>query len=129
MVLLVQRKYALHNVHCGVCHRWDNTAPRCTSKENSKPCLHCTFLQHHLRPALRRKRRHFMTMQGVTLLLYPWTSCAAGNGRFWNIHRTQPMRVHAIISLRQSERITAKDTELNRAVGRNINKDGRADGV
>ena len=33
-----------------------------------------------------------MTMQGVTpLLLLSRTSCAAGNGRFWNIHRTHPI--------------------------------------
>ena len=36
-----------------------------------------------------------MTMQGVTPLLSR-TSCAAGNGRFWNIHRTHPIWVHGI---------------------------------
>ena len=30
----------------------------------------------------------FMKMQGVTPLLSSRTSCAAGNGRFWNIHLT-----------------------------------------
>ena len=55
-----------------------------------------TFLQHHFRPALRRKRRclvvhnpsFFVAMEGVTPLLVPRSSFAAGNGRFWNIHRT-----------------------------------------
>ena len=37
----------------------------------------------------------FVTMQGVTPLL-SWISCAADNGRFWNIHRTHPIWVHAI---------------------------------
>ena len=38
----------------------------------------------------------FMTMQGVTPLLLSRTSCAAGNGRFWNIHRTHPIWIHVI---------------------------------
>ena len=32
-----------------------------------------------------------MTMQGATPQLLSWTFCAAGNGRFWNIHRTHPI--------------------------------------
>ena len=39
---------------------------------------------------LGRTSSFFMAMQGVTPLLSR-TSCAAGNGRFWNIHRTHPM--------------------------------------
>ena len=27
------------DVHCGVCHWWDNTAPRCSSKADGKHCL------------------------------------------------------------------------------------------
>ena len=38
----------------------------------------------------------FMTMQGVTPLLLSQTSCAADNRRFWNIHCTHPMWIHAI---------------------------------
>ena len=38
----------------------------------------------------------FMAMQGVTLLLLSETSGAAGNGRFWNIHRNHPIWIHAI---------------------------------
>ena len=53
---------------------------------------------------LGRKRRHLvvqnpsflMTMQRITPLLLSRTSCAAGNGTFWNIHRTHPIWVHAI---------------------------------
>ena len=33
----------------------------------------------------------FMTIQGVTPLLLSRTSCTAGNGRFWIIHRTNPI--------------------------------------
>ena len=51
----------------------------------------------------------FMTMQGVTALL-SWTSCNADNGRFWNIHCTHPIWVHArLLSLCQSERTTARN--------------------
>ena len=38
----------------------------------------------------------FMKMQGFTPLLLSWTSCAAGKGKFWNIHRSHPTWVHAI---------------------------------
>ena len=38
----------------------------------------------------------FMTMQGVTPLLLSRSSCAAGDGRLWNIHRTHPIWVHTI---------------------------------
>ena len=51
----------------------------------------------------------FMTMQGVTPLLLSWISCAAGNGRFWNIHRTRPIWSMRLRSLHQSERTTARD--------------------
>ena len=37
----------------------------------------------------------FMTMQTVTPLMSR-TSCTAGSGRFWNIHRTHTIWVHAI---------------------------------
>ena len=78
----------------------------------------------------------FMTVQGITPLLLSRTSCAAGNGRFWNIHRTHPMSpcdydLSAKVkeSLRRA-RYNTRD-ELIRAIGRpirNINKSGRADG-
>ena len=74
-----------------------------------------------------------MTMQGVTPLL-PRTSCAAGNGRFWNIHRTHPIWVHAITNLRPSERTTARNPVQHKRWAypcsiRNINKVESADGV
>ena len=65
-------------------------------------------------------------------------SCAAGNGRFWNIHRTHPMWVHAITIYPAKRKNhcegpgTNKSDELIRAIGqssRNINKDGHADGL
>ena len=42
-----------------------------------------------------RTTSFFMTMQGVTSLL-SWTSCAAGNGRFWNIHIRRKLR-HLVV--------------------------------
>ena len=128
-------------VHCGVWHRWDNTAPHCISKADGKCCLLLHVPAAHPRPALRRKVDTWwyrtpsfsMIMQGVTPLLLSQTSCAAGNGRFWNIHRTHPIWVHAIM-ISSPLRGTQYNTrvELIRAIGRsilNINKDGRADGV
>ena len=48
----------------------------------------------------------FMAMQGVTPLL---SRIAAGNGRFWNIHRTHPIWVHAITISSPKWKITAVD--------------------
>ena len=44
----------------------------------------------------------FITIQGVTPLLSR-TSCAAGNGRFWNIHHTHPIWDH-VITISSSKR-------------------------
>ena len=90
-----------------------------------------------------RKRRHLVihgpiiTTQGVTPLLSR-NSCTASNGRFWNIHRTHLIWVHAIAISSQKWKshyvgpgTTTRD-ELIRAIGRSIknnNKGGRADGV
>ena len=38
----------------------------------------------------------FMAMQDVTPLLLSRTFCAAGNGRFWNIHLTRPIWIYTI---------------------------------
>ena len=92
------------DVHSGIWHWWGNTAPRCTSRQTVNAAYYCTFLQHHLRPALRRKDdiwwyrtpSFVMTIQRVTPLLLSWTSCATGNGRFWNIHRTHSIWCHPI---------------------------------
>ena len=75
------------------------------SKADGKCCLLLHFLQHHLRPVLRRKRRHLevqnpiilLTVQGVTALLLSRTSCVTGNGRFCYIHRTDPIWVYVVI--------------------------------
>ena len=104
--------YCEGDLHCGVCYWWGNAAPLCTSK----PAYYCTFLQHHLRPTLRWKRRHLVvqnpiilhdsarnhTAAVVTDLLRRWK---------WEILEHPPyssdesMRLR---SLRQSERITTK---------------------
>ena len=93
------------DVHCGIWHWWSNTAPRCTSKIDSKFCL---LLHGPAAPPLSsaqektnntwwcRTLSFFMTMQGVAPLLLSRTFCAADNGRFWNVHRTHPIWVHAI---------------------------------
>ena len=44
-----------------------------------------------------RTSSFFMTMRGVTPLLLSQTSCAVGSGRFWNIHRSHSIWVHAIM--------------------------------
>ena len=48
----------------------------------------------------------FITIHGVTPLLLSRTSCAAGNGRLWNIHRTHPIRVHQGLILQAFSRFT-----------------------
>ena len=67
---------------------------------------YCTFLEYHIRPALWRKRRILVVKYPIILhdnarihtaaLILSRISCAAGNGRFWNIHRTHPIRIHGI---------------------------------
>ena len=73
-------------------------------RQTVNAAYYCMFLQHHLCPVLRRKLQHLVvwkpiilqTMQGVTLLLPSWTSCAVSNGIFCNIHLTHLIWVHAI---------------------------------
>ena len=92
------------DVHCGIRHWCDNTAPCCTSKTDCKRCL---LLHVPAAPTSSstgqyddtwwyRTSSFFMTVQGVTPLLLSWTSCVTGNGRFWNIHHTHPIWVHTI---------------------------------
>ena len=58
------------------------------------PTLLSPLLRHKIftfvtwRAAHARTPSFFITLQGVTLLLLSQISCAAGNGRFWNIHHT-----------------------------------------
>ena len=64
-VLLFQRECSIHNVLWRWCSLWrmtlwGNTVPRCTSKadwQTVNAAYYCTFLQHHSRTALRRKRQ------------------------------------------------------------------------
>ena len=51
----------------------------------------------------------FTTMQEVTPLLLSRISCAAGNGRFWNIHCTHPMSPCDYNLFFKIERTTARD--------------------
>ena len=87
-------------VHCGVWHWWCNTAPRCTSKADGKRCplQHVpaapTFVQ---RLGENDDTWWNRTSSFFTTMLLSWTSCAPGNGRFWNIHRTPRIWAHAIM--------------------------------
>ena len=94
------RIYCENDVHCSIWLWWGNIAPRYIFKADDKPCSYCTSLQPHIRPALRRKKNDtwwyrtpsfFTTMQGASPLLLSRTSCAAGNGKFWDIHRPYPI--------------------------------------
>ena len=79
----------------------------------------------------------FITMQGATPLLLSRTSCAAGNARFWNTHRTNPMSLcdyDLVAKANEPLRGTRYNTrdELIRAIGRsirNVDKGERADGL
>ena len=86
-----------------------------------------------------RTASFFMTMQGVTPLLLSRTSCAASNGRFWNIHPPyspdmSPWDYDLFAKVKEplpGTRYNTRD-ELIREIGRslrNINKYGCADGV
>ena len=110
LVLVVQRKCALRNVMWSWCSLWrmtllDNTAPHCTVKADGTCCLQLhvpacstTFVQHSGENDTwwYRTPSFFMTMQGVTPQLLSRTCYVAGVGRFWNIHHTHPIWVHAI---------------------------------
>ena len=93
------------DIHCGVWHWWSNTAPRCISNADGKRCLllHVpaappSFSAQEKTTTLGGRKPHHSSwqIQGVAPLLLSRTSCIAGNGRFWNIHRTHPIWVHAI---------------------------------
>ena len=78
------------DVHCGLWNWRGNTAPLCTSKVDVKRSEENNDTWWYRTPSF------FMTMQGVTALLLSRTSCATGNGIFWNIHLTHPIWVHAL---------------------------------
>ena len=121
-----------------------NTTPSCLPMQTvnatytSRSCIN-TFVQcsgENDDTWWYRTPSFFVTMQGATALLLSRTSCAAGNGRLWNIHRTHPIWVHAITisSPKWKNYCDGSGTrgELIRALGRSkrkINEDGRPDGV
>ena len=84
------------------CSMWRITlmglsAPLCTS--NADGITTAVLLQHHLRPVLRRKRRHLVVLNPIILhdnarshtAAAVTTPCAASNRKFWNIHLTHPI--------------------------------------
>ena len=89
LVLLVQRKCTLHKV----LWRWFTLVYDSDGvihpRQMINTAYYCTFLQHHLCPALRRKRRHLVVQNAIIIhdntrnhTAAAVTSCATGNGRF-----------------------------------------------
>ena len=112
-ILLVQGKCALHNVIIIVAYNIDGVimhlaVPR---RQTVNAAYYCTFLQHHLRPALRRKRQHLVVHNPNILQDNARSHTAAAatdllrrcKGR---LTRYESMRLR---SLRQSERTTVRD--------------------
>ncbi|KAJ4450034.1 hypothetical protein ANN_01441 [Periplaneta americana] len=115
-------------------------------RQTANADYYCRFLQHHLRPALRRKRRHLVvqnpnilhdnarshTAAAVKDLLRRWQ---------WEILEhppyspdMSPCDYNLFTKVKEPLRGTRYNTrdELIRAIGRsirNINKDGRANGI
>ena len=52
------------DVHCGVWHWWGNTV---LPRQKVNAVYYCTFLQYHIRSALRRKRRHLVVQNSNIL--------------------------------------------------------------
>ncbi|KAJ4428030.1 hypothetical protein ANN_24044 [Periplaneta americana] len=106
---------------------------------------YCRFLQHYLRPALRRKRRHLGAQNPIILhdnakshtaaAVKDLVSLAMGDsGTSSVLTRYDPCDYDLFTKVKEPLRGTRYNTrdELIRALGRsirNINKDGRADGV
>ncbi|KAJ4442473.1 hypothetical protein ANN_04059 [Periplaneta americana] len=115
-------------------------------RQTANADYYCRFLQHHLRPALRRKRRHLVVQNPIILhdnarshtaaavkdLLHRW---------LWEILEhppyspdMSPCDYDLFTKVKEPLQGTRYNTrgELIRAIGRsirNISKDGRADGV
>ena len=151
-VLLVERKCALRIVlwRWYSLRRWrmalygvilHHAVP---PRQTVNSAYYCKFLQHHLRPALTRKRRHFVLQNpmilhknarshpaaAVTARLAPLAVGDSGTPTL--LTRYESMRLR---SLRQSERTSARDpvqherwTYPYSRTEWNINKYGRADG-
>ena len=126
-VFLVQRKCTLHNVLWRWCSLWrkqwrGNSAPRCTSRAYGNAAYYCTFVQHHLRPAPRRKRWHLVVQNPIILhnnarshnaaaitdLLRRWQREIVENPPY------SPDMSPCDYSLRQSERTAARDPVLHK---------------
>ncbi|KAJ4434037.1 hypothetical protein ANN_16356 [Periplaneta americana] len=107
---------------------------------------YCRFLQHHLRPALRRKQRHLVVQNPIILHDNARRHTAAAVKdllRRWQWEVLEhppyspdmsPCDYDLFAKVKEPLRGTRYNTrdELIRAIGRsirNINKDGRADGV
>ena len=78
----ISSSLVLYRVLAVVLSLWQRDYNRIDSGENNDTWLY-------------RIPSFIMTMQGVASLLLSRTSCAASNGRFWNIHRTHPIWIHA----------------------------------
>ena len=115
---------------------YGNTATRCISKADSKRCL---LLHVPVAPPSSRAQEKTTTLGGtepssfITMLLSR-TSCVAGNRRFWNIHRTHPIWVHAITISSTKRKNHCEDPVQHKRWTYpcyrpwiwNINRDGRA---
>ena len=129
------RPKKVRSTQCVEWFQWGNITPRCTTKADCKLCL---LVQVPVKP-FSSSAQEKTTLGGgggcgtelylfFTPLLQSRTSCAAGmrdSGTSTvqaNIESTQ------LRSLRQSERITALIHTIGWSI-RNINKNGRADGV
>ncbi|KAJ4441771.1 hypothetical protein ANN_11629 [Periplaneta americana] len=115
-------------------------------RQTANADYYCRFLQHHLRPALRRKRRHLVVQNPIILHDNARSHIAAAVEDLlrrwqWEILEHPPYSPDMspcdydlftkVKELLRGIRYNTRD-ELIRAIGRsirNINKDGRADGV
>ena len=135
------------DVNCGIWHWWDNTAPHCTSKADGIPCL---LLHVPAAPNSSTAQEKTTTLRGTVThhsswqcneshrccCHWPLAPLAIGDSRRSAVlTRYESMRLRFP---RQSKKKRLRGTryntrdELLRAKGRsirNINKDGRADGV
>ncbi|KAJ4426343.1 hypothetical protein ANN_27157 [Periplaneta americana] len=115
-------------------------------RQTANADYYCRFLQHHLRPALRRKRRHLVVLNPIILHDNARSHTAAAVKDLlrrwqWEILEhppyspdMSPCDYHLFTKVKEPLRGTRHNTrdELIRAIGRSIrntNKDGRADGV
>ena len=68
-ILLVQRNCTLHKVMFIVAYGIDGVILHhaVPPRQTINAVYYCTFLQHHLHPTLRRKRRHLMVLNPIIL--------------------------------------------------------------